>query len=569
MGRHSKERKAELLAQREAEERYQSEESDYETSTLQEMQNRQKERFKASVENEAANVKPKAKKAKKVALEDHTLNSQNGSSLALRRRKPGRVNRASKLDLIKLIQNLAEALTTVGDPEDVKTLLAEDDVLHADIVSTLHKNCHVIKTSLQHLGSIADMPDIPDVTVASTLPYYGKYVLYGPKESKLLYLLSVAEVFKANHSAYSKRKTLGFVRAKGTSFPLQCAISGWTNVLDFHPRMLDTEFWLNEVKYLAETLDHNFRSGCWDKANDREDGDGYASHVEPTLMLYYAYHLATKVFGIKSPVRKVIQSIWLLDKIGETFEAELVLSKAPCGPCKEFKQLIETFTGIKFTFVIMDNVAEVAPKKDKNGFDIYPKHAVQEEDHQEIIEALDMMLEYGATPKKTVPSFVVEIPTPPKAHTPKTKAPKPIAQFEAPDFHTQYPEPRPIIGSSPRLEPLYTQVVTTSKTVQKRKIQSFSYESPKKVTILDDSDDNVSEYTPASSQRSMSKFRLSHTSTPTRKTSTYTPPTPDSNPFSLEARVRAKEMRKKKRQAVGNEESPTAAKKNRWQDYRV
>jgi len=573
MGRHSKAYKEQLRREEEMRKLYEDE-SDFETSTLQSMHRIQKEKVKTSNQLGVSKVKVQPKK---VVVEDEEPDDNDTVKLTHAQRKAESKKKASRLTLINLIDKLAVAISEVGDPEDIKCHLTEDGTIDLETISELQKNCMVLKNSLKHLGSIGDTPD---VTVPSTSSHYGDYVVYRPPNQDLLYLLSVAEVFKPNHQAYGNRKTLGFVRQKDTQFPLSCALSGWTNVLDYHPRMLDTEFWLDEVKNFAATqLDYVFKAGCWDRANGRDDGDGYASHVELTLMLFYACHLVAKKLGIKTSIRQASRSIWKLKLLKEKFEAEIVISKAPCAYCKQFQRLFQKFSGVKFTYVIMDNVAEVFPEKDARGYELYPKFA-EDDNHEEMLEALSIMIEYGGvTPRKTGSRLAIEIPSEPESPTPrvalrpKAKVYKPTPQVQAPDWHHNHSETSSTVNNHQQEEarqssPMYSEVVTT-KTVQKRRIQSFTYEDPNKSIILDDSDSD--EYVPDNQTSSLKVYSSQPKTTPKRGPS-YTPLTPDSGPFGLEARQRAQQIRnKKKKRASESGPSSTASKKQRWNhpDYRL
>lgn len=242
-------------------------------------------------------------------------------------------------------------------------------------------------------------------------------------------------------------------------------------------------------------------------------------------MLWYTCHLVVKKLGITKSVRKCVQNIWRLKSLDRKFEAEIVLSKAPCKQYEKFQKDIEELTGVKFTFPIMDNVAQVAPVKDKNGYEIYPRFAAFEDSQENIQEALEM-LEYGISPQRNGERMVVEVR----------------------NQNTQHEAMR-------TSSPTYSQVVAT-KTVQKRN---------KAITIVDSDDESEWE--------APSYLKYSNTYSPRKVTPTkqaaYALPTPDSIPLDMEARRRAEKiMRKqKKSHSTVSDESPTVAKKSRWDGY--
>ncbi|KAE8451487.1 hypothetical protein EG329_003560 [Mollisiaceae sp. DMI_Dod_QoI] len=564
MGRYSKKQKEEILrAQAEETLRLQREyeELDYETPTLRELQSPQKKIKNSS--KVTPKVKSKAKKKNKANVEEEQSNQQDGLEVAQRLRHGRNKGKMSHTELVELIKSLAAALSTVGDPEDVKSFLGDEVFPDAETLQSLHSNCHVVKTLLQHLGKLGDTVE---QRIPSTIQHYDKYVVYRAP-TNLLYLLGVVEVFKPSHSAYSRRKTLGFVRTKGTTMPLDsigCSLSGTKNVLEDHPRMLDTEFWLKEVMYFAEHLDHEFQRGPWDTYHGMKDGTINASHVEPTLFLSYAYHLVRKFIRVGGDVRKHLKNMWRLRLLGQKFEAELVLSKAPCKPCKKFQKDIEDLTGIEFSYVIMDNVAQALPEKDSIKYEIYPRFA-REEDKESFEEAVQFVLEHGIASKKTRERIAVEIPQP---QIPRAQIQQPERQTQRPGFHHAKPDD-PITSNNDQSAvreptPIYSRVVTTSKTVQKKEIRKFMYDSPKQLgnTIVLDDDSDGSEWQPSRRSKVMTQ-----SNTPIKRSAPTDFPTPDSEPFSLEARQRAKEIQKKKRQASAFQDSPSASKKSRWSGY--
>lgn len=456
--------------------------------------------------------------------------------------------------MVKLVEKFAIAIKTLGDPDNVRDYLTKDNLIDKETVRNLHKNCHSIKTALEHLGNVSD---VPHVRPASTINHYGEYMLYRPQDDKLLYLLSVAEVFQPNHRNYTRRKTLGFIRSKGSTFPLVCALSGMKNVLEDHPRMLNTAEWLEEVKHWAKNLDYKFKTGMWAKKHNVDGGDGHASHVEPALMLWYACEMVNKTVEQYPSNRSAARQIWQLR--GMDLKAELVLSKAPCSECLRFRDKIQHQTQIEFTFAKpIANLADSFPVKDANGFDIYPRLAQGSDRDIELNEAFDDFLELFIDEQKAEDRIAVEIPVSPSLFTPKAKVHQ--VQKHTPKSQSHHSNVRPLNNekdfpdsTSKPPPPMFSQMVKSSKIVQKKTIRSFAYESPggsKNTIILEDDE---SDYEPHTPSKSLSIVHRSRYTTPQKPTAQWNPPTPSSMPygdpipFSNQAIQRANELRKKRK----------------------
>lgn len=241
MARHSKAKKAQLEQERRAEEllRLRQQEIENEERLAEEVQSICSQNRKATTQGDTVAKVKKATTPRKANKQSHNqaASHQDGIAIAQRLRNANVDNQSTPFEIVKLLEKAAHAVSALGDAEDVEKCLTEDAHLDAEASDLLRKHCQILKTSLQNLGSVSDIPSVR----ASTLRYYGQHMLY--RNGSLLYLLTVAEAFKSTlpFSNRGMRKTFGFVRAEGTIDPLACSISGFLNVVEEHPKMLDTE----------------------------------------------------------------------------------------------------------------------------------------------------------------------------------------------------------------------------------------------------------------------------------------------------------------------------------------
>lgn len=316
--------------------------------------------------------------------------------------------------------------------------------------------------------------------------------------------------------------------------------------------MLDSAEWLELVKQVAPFFGHKFKRGQFDKRHKREDGDEYASHVEPSLMLWYACYLHRKLTGVDMPFKERLGHLFKLQKSGRKFEAEILLSKGSCSPCEIFQAGFEAFTGIKFTFPVMDNYAPVLPLKNEQNFEYYPQFGSynDEEDFELAVEqAMEGMFEL----KKAKSTFAVEIP----------HSRHPVAKVS----NTKHLDDRQQATVSSRSQVVTTSSTSTSTHIQK--IQGYSYKAPQKLTPKSNNT-TITLYAggQAPVQHPRSKIVGAAETTPAKQSHGKAPPTPDSHLFPLEMRQRAKNQRREEKRRVQEFPDPaTPSKKARWDDY--
>jgi hypothetical protein len=263
----------------------------------------------------------------------------------------------SRKKIINALENAALLLKEIGDAEDVLDWLEDNDVADTPDVQDLRRCCKEISNLLRVKTMAAD-------TEGEAAEYLKRldqfYVLRAPSNSVML--LAPVESLQCNRT-YHKNKVLGLIRRKGEGFPLMMALPGWKCCADAHPKLLDSEIWSERVKEFAQNVDHKFWASGYDKFHNKENGDMYASHVEPKLMLFWACRLQTKRMGWKLNLRQ----LHYLRHIKSRTEAEILISSEPCLSCQKFKELIELVTGLKFNFKLCPNLGLLHSYKDSRG----------------------------------------------------------------------------------------------------------------------------------------------------------------------------------------------------------
>lgn len=134
-----------------------------------------------------------------------------------------------------------------------------------------------------------------------------------------------------------------------------------------------------------------------------------------------------------------------------------------------FKTLIEDLTSIKFTYVVIDNLAEVLSTKDSIGYDKLPRF-VREEEKEDFMQDLEFLLENRKTAKKHKNTIAIEVPQTPRKQKIQAKKIQQPTLYSEKHTHTKPITPLVNEGSiSRQVIPVYSQVITTSKTTQKLK----------------------------------------------------------------------------------------------------
>jgi hypothetical protein len=442
-----------------------------------------------------------------VAIEHNVLEDDgdgHGVEGRLLRKTPRNTSRA----VLGVLEKTAAVLSSFGNSEDVEELLENGGFQDADAVKDLQSLCETISDHLRS-STTADQSTIP-----STINLYDKhFVLRGP--SNQLFCLRPVEVFQGL-AKYSRRKVLGWVQQPGSKFPLMFALPGSQSVAN-HPRLLDSERWNKDVKRWGGFHNHIFKKYVFDESNGKEAGDTYASHTEPRLMLWFSCYMLEKLTGVVKPIREHIGYLFRIKDLKRGIQAELYLTEAPCKPCLLFQKLVEEYTGIKFTIIVVPNVGHLKPKRNKYKVKQYSLYASDSESEDSEFEVAKKQSEIIM---KTERKLAVVIP-----HRPATPFPASRSDQKS---------------QMPRLEEFTDAKV--SRGYQKHKIQSFM--NPNFQTSQAD-DDEESEWSPDfPSNRSSRKI---YTPTKLMKRSlNHGFATPDESPFGFEARAAARLKKEKK-----------------------
>ncbi|KUJ20856.1 uncharacterized protein LY89DRAFT_730870 [Mollisia scopiformis] len=454
------------------------------------------------------------------SISNHLRNNPNKSKL-------------SPFDLAKLIEKLVFALKTVGDSEDVKSYLdgAFED---AESCQQVRTNCQDLKSLLQQIGNRGDSSnnDLP-----ATLARYDQFMVLR-SDSSSMYLCRPIEVFEFNKTSYNRRKTLGLVRTQGTTFPLMCALSGLEVPVKEHPMILDNGKWLVLVKRVAKFFGHEFKGTQYDSWDTRPQGDVQASHVEPFLMLWYALYLVRRVLGKEMPDEKLLGHLYLLKARGENFEAEILLSKWSCRPCQKFLKRFQDFTGITFSFKDFDNYAPVLPLKNEQNEAYYARYGSYD-DEEELELAVQLAMENIYEIKKARSRPVVELPRV-----------QDLFENTSQKGHHQ----------------TATNTSTGTTSLQISRIRHFMCDASQRQVKTIMLQANVKVLTNENKCTTQLVDGTSKTvSGRDTKPAEKLQPAPGGETFSLEARTRAKLL--KRRQRRRRSESPLLKEKDRWAGY--
>lgn len=331
------------------------------------------------------------------------------SDLEVPRRLRGSIDSdVFRKDLSENIQRLAMSLVRLGDPEDVEDFFMTGSNTEGNLTAT-RKYCQIIARCLRQFANVGESQN---QIVPNTIDHYKKHMVYRDPHNMIM-ILGVIDAFKGITN-YQRRKSIGFTRKKGSSMPLNYAISGPTDSIATHPRMLSSNVWVDEVMCFAKSHGFKFKRARFERRF--EDGTFQAAHIEPMLMLHIGRVLVEKYLKVRFDTeREYVGKIWLLRDV-QNLEFEIVLNKAPCRECKRFQAIFQKYSGITFTYVLMENLAEVSPDKDSNGLEIYPKYAPVESD--EIEEVSQYLLDEDITQDEI--SMVRDLrksrPLPPRKH---------------------------------------------------------------------------------------------------------------------------------------------------------
>lgn len=416
----------------------------------------------------------------------------------------------------QFLDDLHTISTNLSSSQIEAEICLEDYGFIAEDTQKLKDQCEAIIKALS--GKISESESNNEIP--STIDLYAQYFcLRAP--SGIFYTLQPAEVHQGSIN-YNRRKVVGFIQKKGVNIPLMFALPGWTRAALPHPRLLDSAEWQEYVKYWAETVNHEFKKYRWDARHNKEPGDTYASHVECKLMLWFCMHMVEEKFPeFRGDLPAQLRSIWRLKDLPERLEAEIHLTELPCGPCLHFQQVIEQFTDVKFSIVIMKNLGILKPKKNKQGNKDYSLYASESESD---IEELD-------TPSRS-----------------------PRRQEESSRRQSNV-EVQVVVRSKPATSSIESTVqIKTTRQEQTRKIRKYAHAHPSPKKVDWNSDIWEEEFrAPANYQRAVAPIRTLSRETPVK--SHHVPPTPPTILFSAANYERAEKIKMKYKQDLGIDET--------------
>jgi hypothetical protein len=293
-------------------------------------------------------------------------------------RKVAKGKKAQAAEILNFLGKAAAALAAIGGSEEVEAFLQANGIDEEEAIQKIRKQCIIIANLLPRPKSLSK--DSSD-GVPSTIAFYDQSFVYRASSS-VLYLLQPVEVFKGTLN-YNRKKVFGYLRGKGSTHPLMCALPGWTPCVEQHPRLLEPNLWTDIVTDFVNFHNHRFRTSPFDRCHERADGDTNASHVEPRLMLWFAIDVLQKMTGIIRPPSEQKGDIWMLkDIVRGKIEAEIILSRPPCQECLAFQEFLESYLPIKFSYIVMKNLGEVKLQKVKNHQKSVPLFAVDIDDSE-------------------------------------------------------------------------------------------------------------------------------------------------------------------------------------------
>jgi hypothetical protein len=303
-------------------------------------------------------------------------------------RPPVPKKRVVPLKLFNLLRETATELSKIGGCEDVEHFFEAIGIEDEEAVELIRTHCNMISNLLPRSKSTSTSSS---GGVPSTMELYEQLFVHRASSS-ILYLLRPVEVFQGTLN-YNRKKVFGCVRGKGESLPLMSALPGWTKCVEKHPRLLEPELWTDIVKEFVTFHNHEFKTSPFDRHHGREDGDTYATHVEPRLMLWFALNTLQKMTGNTRHPLKQKGDLWRLRHIvRETIKAEIVLSRPPCPQCLIFQEFMEAYTPISFKFIVCKNLGEVKLQENKHRQKYFPLYAPEIEDSESEVELEPQMV---------------------------------------------------------------------------------------------------------------------------------------------------------------------------------
>jgi hypothetical protein len=285
--------------------------------------------------------------------------------------KPSMRTKQPNIETQPTSQKFHKLLETVPVvPEELEAWLNDHGLHDSETINMLEEKSSTLSKLLRtrRTPKTASSSAIAPVGMGS-LEDFDQFFLY--RNGNKLMILSPVEIFKSPRTV-SKKKVFGFIRRAGTSTPLMYSISGYTEYLNPHPKLLDTNEWPGLVYTFGFFYGHRFQTDGWDGTHGMVNGANEAGHAEPQLMLFYACYLLTKLSGVVEPISKQFNRLYRLRDFKSAKTAEIFLSRAPCQSCKRFQELIEDITGISFIIKVTSNVGRISLSRDQYGYEVLP-----------------------------------------------------------------------------------------------------------------------------------------------------------------------------------------------------
>jgi hypothetical protein len=293
--------------------------------------------------------------------------------------------------------------------------------------------------------------------------------------------------------------------------------------------------------------DFDSNSSGWEHHRGLEKGTDFASHIERLLMLWFAAETLREFEIDKKPVERLLKGLHNIRKIRSRVTAEILLNREPCKNCRDFQEMLELVTGLKFKVTLIPTLGNLALKRNENGRAFFP---IKSTEVLEDGEDYGMRLQTSSKSKCQVvipvrsegPSIESALPAAPKT----TKRPHNRSHYRDEESSVISVKTQVTISKASKLVQSYAYQMSSTNLEATRQRQRF----------LDESEDDDEEFVP----RTPIKFLDSQT----RKTTRSGLATPNSTPFAPEALLAAKKIRdEKKRRLRERESSPSSGGKNK------
>jgi hypothetical protein len=284
---------------------------------------------------------------------------------------------ASPEKILRALEVVLKYFEGIGSEDHVQDWMDDNGFSERDDLQKLRKSCTAISNILQAKASPVEVSG--ETEASETMKILDEYYVFRAGSNSVM-LLAPIEAFRCNQR-YSRKKVLGLIRKSGHGggYPLMFAFPGWKSCVEEHPRMLDSEIWSDRVLQFADLHGHTFRTDGFDVHHQKKVGASFASHVEGKLMLFFACELLQRRVHEKLDLRR----LWRLRDLTSGTEAKIFISEKACNDCLKFKRVVESVTGLNFTFQVCKNLGMLHPFRTPKGYKRYPLYAGEEEEEDE------------------------------------------------------------------------------------------------------------------------------------------------------------------------------------------